>query len=141
MPRKKVYSRPLPRISELSRPFWEASREHRLVIQWCGACEGSLYPASPTCHRCWSAELEWREVSGRGVVLASAVYHRAFHPAFKEAVPYNVVLVELEEGPRIVSNLLPEQTVEIPRNLPVVACFEDVTPQITLVKFRRAGEE
>jgi uncharacterized OB-fold protein len=85
---------------------------------------------------CLSPETEWRGLSGRGEVLSYVVFHHAYHPAFRDRLPYNVALVQLEEGPRMISNV-----VETPRDvlavgLPVTAVFTPLTSEISLPQFR-----
>jgi hypothetical protein len=83
-----------------------------------------------------SDELEWRKVSGRGVVYTWTVFHRAYHPAFANEIPYAVVAVELDEGPRMITNLVDCQLVDIKIGIPVEVTFEDVNEEISLPKFR-----
>lgn len=128
--------KPLPGKDELSRPFWEAAKRHELVLQQCKKCGSYRYPAGLTCVECASGELKWRKVSGRGVVYTWTVFHRAYHPAFSDDVPYAVVAVELEEGPRMITNLLNCKLTDIRIGLPVEVFFEDVSEEISLPKFR-----
>ncbi|MDP2919345.1 MAG: Zn-ribbon domain-containing OB-fold protein [Dehalococcoidia bacterium] len=128
--------KPLPRVDELHRPFWEAARRHELVLQRCRKCASYRYPAGPTCPECVSDELEWTRVSGRGTVFTWTVFHRAYHPAFADEVPYAVVAVELVEGPRMLTNLLDCLPADIKIGMPVEVVFEDVTEEIRLPKFR-----
>lgn len=131
-------ARPLPRISPESRPFWEATRQGRLVLQKCNHCGRFFYPISPACPYCLSDDFTWTEVSGRGRVMSWIVYHKVFFPAFADRIPYNVAHVELEEGPRLTANILECRNEDIAMGMPVEACFEKVTDEITLVQFRPA---
>jgi len=128
--------KPLPGINELNKPFWEATKRHELVLQHCLKCGVYRYPAGLTCPECVSDELEWRKVSGRGVVYTWTVFHRAYHPAFANEIPYAVVAVELDEGPRMITNLVDCQLVDIKIGIPVEVTFEDVNEEISLPKFR-----
>jgi len=128
--------KPLPDRDELSTPFWEASRRHELVLQNCQKCGSYRYPAGPFCPECLSDELEWRKVSGRGVIYTWTVFFRAYHPAFASDLPYAVVVVELEEGPRIISTLVDCKLTDIKIDMPVEVTFEDVSDEISLPKFR-----
>ncbi len=130
--------RPLPSITPLTRPFWEAARRHELVLQRCQDCGGFRYPPGETCPGCLSERLEWVKASGRGRVFTWTVFHRAYHPAFARAVPYAVVAVELEEGPRLISNLVDCPLEALRIGLPVEVVFEDASPEISLPKFRPA---
>ena len=129
-------AKPLPQVTPAMAPFWEAARRHELVVQRCRACGARRFPARELCSHCLSREAEWERVSGRGTVFSVAIVHQALHPGFAAEVPYAVVVVELEEGPRLISNLLGVAPHEIHIGLPVEVVFEDVTPEITLPKFR-----
>jgi uncharacterized OB-fold protein len=122
-------------------PFWEAARCRRLVVQRCRGCGAFRFPARDLCSRCLSREAEWAPVSGRGTIFSFAVMHQVYHPAFADAVPYAVVVVELEEGVRLVSNLVDCPVGAVRVGIPVEVVFEDVTPEVTLPRFRprRAG--
>jgi uncharacterized protein len=128
---------PIPDLD--SAPFWEACRQGRLMLQRCTGCGQFRYPPKPICPRCRTLGGEWAEVSGRGKIYSWIVPHYPVHPAAVDKVPYNVVLVELEEGPRIVSNLLDVAPEQIEAGLAVVVDFEPLTETITLPKFRRAA--
>ena len=105
----EVAEQPLPEITEENRPFWEATQRRKLVLQRCAGCREMWSPPSSHCPRCLSSEWFWEEVSGRGRVFTFTVVHQRYHPAFADAIPYNVAVIELKEGPRLVS------TVECPK--------------------------
>jgi len=105
-----------PPIGPDSAPFWEATRSGRLLLQWCISCEKPVFYPRAFCPQCGgdSSGLEWREASGRGVIHAVTVEHRpeATGAAFSGGQPYAVALIELEEGVRMLSNVIgcpPEQ--------------------------------
>jgi uncharacterized OB-fold protein len=89
------------------------------------------------CSSCGSTEYEWTAVSGRGTVFSYIVTHQAIHPALAELVPHLVVLVELEEGVRITSNVVDCPPDEVAIGMPVEVTFERMNEEITLPKFRR----
>ena len=132
------YEKPLPETTGAMRPFWDAARRHELVIQRCGACGTRRFPARDLCSRCLSRDADWVRVSGRGTVFSWAVMHQVYHPAFASDVPYAVVVIALDEGARLVSNLVGCPPHEIRAGMPVTVVFEDVTPEVTLPKFRPA---
>jgi uncharacterized OB-fold protein len=115
---------PLPQPDALTRPFWEACRRHQLQVSSCEDCGRLFLPPGPCCPRCWSTKLTARAVSGRGRVFSFAIYRRAYHPAIP--APYVVALVELEEGPRLISNVVGCEPEEVEVDMPVQVCFEDV---------------
>ena len=128
--------KPLPQITPEMAPFWEAARRQELVEQRCRGCGTYRFPAREICSRCLSRDAAWERVSGRGAVFSFAIMHQVYHPGFADAVPYAIVVVELEEGARMISNLVdcPVERIEI--GMPVEAAFEPVTPEVTLPKFR-----
>ena len=131
------YRKPLPRITPDNRPFWEAARRHELRLQRCDACGRFRYPPGPMCPDCLSERFEWRRVSGRGTISSWVVFHRVYFPAFADDAPYAVVQVELEEGPRLISNLVSSPGEKINIGMPVEVVFDDVTPELSLPRFRR----
>jgi uncharacterized OB-fold protein len=127
---------PLPVPSPLTEPFWAAVRLHRLEIQRCLAC--GLYEWTPqmACGACLEESLEWTPVSGLGAVYTYSVVHRPQSPAF--AVPYVVAEVELDEGPRVLTNITGIDPEDVRIGLRVQVGFEDFD-EVTLFNFRPAG--
>ncbi len=96
---------PLPQVTPLTEPFWGALRRGRIAFQAC-TCGHRWLPAREACPRCLGTDHRWEDGSGRAAVVSWVVYHTAHHDAFKDRVPYNVAIVELEEGPRLITNVL-----------------------------------
>ena len=90
------------------------------------------------CAQCGSWEWEWAKSSGRGKLFTWTVVTLAMYPAFKDEVPYAVALIEMEEGPRIVSRIVDVAPEDLSMDMPLEVIFEDVTDEVTLPKFRRA---
>lgn len=130
--------KPLPRPSEDSAPFWEAAFRGELRMQRCGPCGHLRFPPSLLCPRCLSDAAEWVALSGRGRIYSWVVVHQSQHPAFNPDAPYNVVIVELDEGPRLHGNLIGTPPDEIRIGMAVEVVFEDATPAVTLAKFKPA---
>ena len=130
-----TYTKPLPVIDDLTRPYWTHAKAHQLAVQHCRACGHVHFPPSPVCPACLSADQDWQVVSGRGTLVSWAHFHRAYWKSFAEDVPYNVCVVALEEGPRIVSNLV-GPTDALRAGLAVRATFDDVTEAVSLVRFK-----
>ena len=128
---------PLPVPDEATAPFWDYCRAGELRIQRCVQCGVFRHPPQPMCRDCGSMEQEWAAVSGRGAVFSYIVTHQPIHPALVDLVPHAVVLVELEEGVRLTSNVVDCAPDEIEIGMPVAVTFEQVNEQITLPKFRR----
>jgi len=96
-----TYAKPVPNLDDPEMgPFWKAAHAKRLVAQQCASCGSWIFPALPICPSCLEQALEWRDVTPAGTVHSFAIYHRAFHPAFKEDLPYAVAIVETPEGVR-----------------------------------------
>ena len=131
------YAKPLPTITDLNRDFWEGCKQGRLRMQKCGGCGHIRYPIIHVCPRCLSYEYQWTDLSGRGSVFSYVVFHQIYNKAFAQDVPYNVALVQLEEGPRMYGNVVgvANDAVKVGDRLQVV--FEAVTPEVTLPRFRK----
>ena len=97
---------PTPEISELDRPYWDALEQGVVRYQHCRRCHANWLPARAHCPQCLSGESIWETASGHGHVVSLVVFHIAYHEAFKERVPYNVAVVELAEGPRLLTNIV-----------------------------------
>lgn len=120
-----------------SGPLWDSSKEHALKMQRCASCATWLMPPRPMCPNCQSMDSEWVAVSGEGTIYSWVTYAEAPHPAFDS--PHTVVLVELAEGPRVVSNVVGIAADELEVGLPVRVVYEDVDDALTLFKFERAA--
>ena len=129
------YNKPLPTLTDDNRPFWDSCRAGRLSLQQC-ACGHLRYPISPFCPHCLSGEFSWKPVSGRGTVFSYVVYHQAYHPGFQEDLPYNVALVQLEEGPRMYSNIVGVANDQVRIGDAVEVVFDAVSPEVTIPRFR-----
>lgn len=96
----------LPEPSSQLTDHRAALAEGRLTFQRCTQCANAWLPPRDACPRCLSPDYRWEEASGDAKIVSWVVYHRAFHPAFADRVPYNVVVAELAEGPRVISNVV-----------------------------------
>ena len=132
------YSKPIPAITPEMRPFFEGAKRHELRVQRCSACGTHRFPARAICSACLSTDVEWVPVSGRGEVFSFNVMHQVYHPGFAAEVPYAVVIVQLAEGAKMVSNLVGVQPHDIRIGMPVQVVFEDVSDEVTLPKFAAA---
>ena len=130
-----TYLKPLPRPSLEGQPFWDAAREHKLKLQKCGDCGKFWFPCSTRCNHCRSGNFAWEEVSGRGKVFSFVVYHRLYHKGWADELPYVVAVIELEEGPRILSTVTEIPALDVVCDMPVKVVFDDVAPDVTIPKF------
>ncbi len=119
-------------------PYWSALRAGELRIQRCTACDSLRHAPQPMCLKCRATDHEWALMSGRGEVYSYVVTHQPTNPAFRDKTPFATVLIQLEEGPRLVSNLIDVAPDHIEIGLPVEVVFHPVTDDITLPLFRRA---
>lgn len=126
---------PLPLPSFEDRPHWDGLRRHEFLIQECADCGALRHPPKPMCQACQSTKERWRKASGRGVVYSYTILHQASHPAWKEKIPYNVVVVALEEGVRVIGNMIDCPNEQIRIGMPVQVAFEDVAEDVTLPRF------
>jgi uncharacterized protein len=116
-------SRQLPVPTELSRGFWDACAEHRLVVPRCEKCGGHFFPPERLCPPCGSARWEYVESAGSGTVTACTVVYRAPSPAFD--VPYVVAVVELDEGCTLLTNVVLEDPESVSVGMRVHVVFLD----------------
>lgn len=134
------YQKAAPVIHPENRTYWESLKSHELRLQKCMDCGTVRYPISPVCHKCFSSRTEWSKLSGRGrVSVFVTVVEATGSPAWAKDLPYNVALVDLEEGPRVTANIVGIKNEKVYNGMPVEAVFEDVTPELTLLKFKPRG--
>lgn len=122
--------RPEPQPTDVTRPFFEAADRGVLVVQRCTTCGTHYAPGVPRCEECLGEVLEWTEASGTGTLLSYVMVHRAFHPAYADLVPYNVALVELTEGPRLLTTLVDLDDTPAKIDGPVHVVFDGPRPPL-----------
>ena len=130
------HGKPLPVPDIDSAPYWEGCRQHRLIIQRCTECGHSRFPPTGMCPHCRSVNFEWITALGRGRLYSwIVVRHPVPREIYANDVPYVVALVDLEEGVRISTNMIcpPDALMG---DMPVEVFFDDVSPELTLPKFR-----
>jgi uncharacterized OB-fold protein len=131
-----------PPVTELTTPFWDATREGQLELPWCGACGRAHWYPRRRCPHCHSADIEWRPSTGSGVVYAVSVQHRPGWMGLAERGPYGVALVQLDDGPRMMGGLEgldPEETAaSVGRR--VTLAWEDLSDGRRLPMFRVGTE-
>lgn len=137
----KPYAKPLPNPSPEAQRFWEGTKKHELWLPYCRACNQFYWFPRDFHPGCGSRDVEWRQSAGKGRVYTFAIHYRAFHPAWSSEIPYVTALVELDEGVRIFTNLIDVEPdpKKLACDTPVEAVFEDVSDEITLLKFRPAS--
>ncbi len=130
--------KPLPQVDPESQPYWNAAREGRLLIKRCADCGKAHHYPRELCPHCHSDRVTWEQASGKGTVYTYTVARRPAGPAFKADTPYVVALVELAEGPRMMTNLVSVDLERVRIGLPVQVRFEAISDEITLPKFMPA---
>lgn len=99
--------RPLPRADEFdTREFWAATKDRQLKYQQCANCNTIVFYPRRHCTGCTSSNLEWKTASGRGKVYTYSVVRQSYHPFFRNRIPYAVAWIDLDEGPRLLSNIV-----------------------------------
>jgi uncharacterized OB-fold protein len=134
------YTKPLPDLdNEFTKPYWDHMKNHELRLQKCLDCGHVRFPVLPICTDCLSDRFEWAELSGKGTVWSWVEFQHLYNRGWTDEIPYNVVYVLLEEGIGIISNLVEVEPEDIRFDMPVEIVFDDVTPEVTLPKFRPAN--
>ncbi len=130
------YKKPLPIADMDSKEFWDGCRRHELLLQRCKQCKGYHYPPAPVCPSCFSTDVVWEKVSGKGEVYTFIIVRRALNPDWEPEVPYVVAVIELNEGVRMMSNIVGCRPEDVKIGMKVEVTFEDVTENATLPKFK-----
>lgn len=134
------FSKPIPVADADSAPYWEGCRDGRLLIQQCAECETLRFPPNRICGACHSDKMKWIEASGKGRVYSWIVVNHAVpREVYGDDVPYAVALIDLEEGVRMVSNVIGFDPHEIAADMPVEVVFEPGGESVVLPKFRPAA--
>ncbi len=123
------------------RIWFEHLRERELVFHRCAGCSRAVFPLRTVCPYCQSESLDLERAAGTGTVYSFTTQHRASHPFFAADAPYTLVLVDLDEGVRVFANLVDCAPDDARVGMAVEAVFDDVEPELTLLRFRPASEE
>jgi len=130
-----------PPVGPESAEFWEATRDGRLLVQWCTACDKVIFYPRAFCPGCGRTAVgeggEWRTASGKATIHSFTIEHNpaATGATFSGGEPYVVALVELAEGPRLLSNIVGVPPAAVTCEMPVKVVFDDVAEGISLPKF------
>lgn len=130
------YTKPLPEPNAVSQPFWDAAKEHRLVLQRSKKTGRYIYYPRAVSPFGADDELTWTAVSGRGTVYSYTIAQRPTAPQWADDGPYVIAIVRLEEGPHLTTNIVGCEPGAVRIGMPVVVDFADVTGEVTLVHFR-----
>ena len=132
---------PSPVSNGDSQPYWAAAQEKRLVIRQCKECNKLHFMPRHLCPYCWSDQLEWIDARGTGTVHSYTIIRRSPLAAFNSRVPYVVALIDLDEGPRMVSNILGADALDVKIGDAVQVIFEEREGGGKVPQFKRAGNE
>jgi len=131
--------RDVPTVDDDTRPFWDAAREGRFLIARCRACGTAHHYPRPFCPSCWSDDVAWEQASGRATLYTySTVFVNDLSP-FAQRLPYIAAVVDLEEGPRVMTNLVDCTPDELRVGMAVEVDYRALTPDITAPVFRPAS--
>jgi uncharacterized OB-fold protein len=129
----------LPTPNPETKPFWDAAREGKLLICRCGACRHAFLYPRPFCPKCWSDDVRWEQASGRATLYTYSVVYENDLPPFTERIPYVAAVVDLDEGPRMMTNVDECEFDELRVGMPLEVSFREETDEITLPVFRPAA--
>jgi uncharacterized OB-fold protein len=135
-----VTARQEPRASDEAQPFWDATREQRLVLPWCTDCHRALWYPRATCPSCLGSAIEWRDDTGEGTVYAASVHHRPGPGRDAADGPYTVVLVDLDAGVRMMSNVVGCPPDDVTAGMRVQVAWEPLSDGRHLPVFRPGQE-
>lgn len=137
--RSEQPGRPIPLPDEASQPLFDGALRGELMINRCRPCGTYLAAGTQICPECLSDDIEWTKASGNGTLFTFGLMHQLYHPGFANETPYNVAVVELEEGPRINTNMVGIANEDLEVGMAVKVTFEDVGEGVKVPKFRPAG--
>lgn len=129
----------LPSPDLETQPFWDATREHKLLIKRCRSCGAFHFYPRPFCPKCWSEDVEWVEASGKATLYTWSVVHQNDLPPWPERVPYVAAVVDLVEGPRMQTNIIECPFDELVDGLALEVVFRDTSDEFTIPVFRPAA--
>ncbi|MCU4183444.1 Zn-ribbon domain-containing OB-fold protein [Acidiferrimicrobium sp. IK] len=131
--------RDLPTIDDDTRPFWDAVRGGRFLIVRCRSCGAAHHYPRPFCPSCWSEEVEWEQASGRATLYTWSTVFVNDAPPFSSRLPYVAAVVDLEEGPRVMTNVVGCPPEELRVGMALTVAYEEATPEITIPVFTPAA--
>ena len=128
--------KPVPIVNPWTKPFWDAAREEKLILQKCQDCDKHIFYPRIACPHCFSDKIEWVEASGKGTVYSYTVVTNNAPSAFIQDMPFVIAIVKLEEGVQMLSNIINCNPDDVECDMPVEVTFEKLDDEFTLPKFR-----
>jgi uncharacterized OB-fold protein len=135
----QAYEKPLPLLEGMAGEFYGFCKNQELRFQRCTECNTWRHVPRNMCAQCGSWNWEWAKSCGRGELLTWTVVTFPMQPSFAEEVPYAVTLIEMEEGPRVVSQIVDVEPQDLRMGMPVEVIFDAVTPEVTLPRFKHGA--
>lgn len=129
---------PAPAVNLETKPFWDAAAEGRLVLPRCEACETVIWYPRTLCPACGAAAISWIDAAGTGTVYSFTVVHKGQGP-YRDAAPYVVAYVELDEGPRMMTNIVDCDPAAVRIGMAVTVVFHPTDKETAIPRFRPAG--
>ncbi|HRC62375.1 MAG TPA: Zn-ribbon domain-containing OB-fold protein [Dehalococcoidia bacterium] len=133
-----IPDKPLPFRTSWTQSFWDGTKRGEFLIQRCSNCDTPRFPPKPVCSNCWSTDYREVPAAGTGTVYTFTVQYRAGVPAFANDVPYAIVLVELDEGVRVMSDMVNCDAEEVHIGMPVKLVWDPPSEDLTMYKFEPA---
>jgi len=130
------YKLPLPLITEVSKVFYDGCKNEKLLYQQCSDCDEVIFFPKILCPECMSRNLAWKQSSGKGKIFSYTVTYGYAPPEFTSETPYVLAIVKMDEGYKLMTNIIESDFDKLSCDLPVEVVFDPVTPEITLPKFR-----
>jgi uncharacterized OB-fold protein len=131
-----TYTKPLPKPDPNLKPYWDFARQGKLAAKRCLDCAHVHFPPGPVCPECLSTKVEWFATSGRGTLFSWVEFHHPYWDCVKPALPYNVVLVRLEEGPLVASNLVEKDLSGLKLGIALEAVFAPMPGDMAIPQFK-----
>jgi uncharacterized OB-fold protein len=132
--------KPLPAITTEAKPFWDAAAQNKLVMQHCNDCAAWVWTPRPLCNECGSEGITWTPMSGKGKIYSFTVIRqvvgRAASQAFQPDIPYVIAWVDLDEGPRMITNVVNCPVEDVKLGMKVTVVFEQASKDVWLPKFK-----
>jgi uncharacterized OB-fold protein len=130
-----------PPMSDAAKPFWDATRDQQLQLPWCRSCRQFFWYPRELCPRCLGDDIDWRAASGKATVYACSIMPKPAHPSLAERVPYVVALVDLDEGPRLMTNVVGCDPADVKIGMAVQVTWEALNDGRHLPVFEPAAKE
>jgi uncharacterized protein len=130
------YQKPIPVMQPWTKAFWEATKKHKLLIQFCNDCQSKIFYPRKFCPECWSGNLDWIEAKGKGKVYSFTITRDMVEPKFMPDLPYVLAMVNLEEGIRMMTRIVECDPEKVEMGMDVEVVFEDISEECSLPMFR-----